>query len=224
MPEQWYACTGGTEFQGRCRNQATGENQRCNQHPDTLRAPKPTGVSFKLQIPRQRSQVLEEAGIPRFKMDFVGREEREISQAKSEGREAYRYRDVADSGTAVFGKPGLVSVRLGMAGSPTLGSIQLLQELDGFSISNVDLMARRDGEMDHLRILLEQGVVDSFHLTHRAQEELRKLLTSTWQYCHVWANPPRNGKIVHTVNLLNRRDDPSKTLLVFRGGLWGVGS
>lgn len=219
----WYACTGVTEFQGRCRNQAVGGRQRCSQHPDTPQAPNPDGVSIKLQIPRQRSQILEEAGIPRFQMDFVAREEKEIAQAKSEGREAYRYRDVADSGTAVFGKQGLVSVRLGASTSPTLGSIQLLEELREFSISNVDLMARRDGEMDHLRILLEHGEA-SFRLGHRAQEELRKLLTSTWQYCHVWANPPRNGKIVHTVNLLNRSDDPSKTTLLFRGGLWGTSS
>lgn len=211
---QWYACTGATDFQGRCRNQATSGG-RCVEHPDALRAPEPQVVLLKFNVNSQRGQELEVAGIPRKAADWLSREEKHVEHARDNRREAYRFRDVADSGVPVFGKQGAMAVQV----------LPAWQELSvaGFHLRDIHLVSRRDGKMDILVMSLAKER-ESAAPSSLAAQLVTNILASSWEFVHVWANPPqKDGAVVHTVNCVNRQPDQKRpNLLQFQDGLWGV--
>ena len=77
--------------------------------------------------------------------------------------------------------------------------------------------------MDVMVISFGRNGSQVFNLNQLMTREIKKLLTSSWEYCHIWANPPdTEGKIVHTVNNAHRQDSPPKATLQFENGLWAI--
>lgn len=218
-----YACTAGTENRARCRNWADANGLLCPFHQkrrdagETVTvAPSPDTILVKFNINPNWTEKFKALGIPQKTPDFQKHEQEHVRQAEANGREAYRYRPIADSGVPVFGKEGLTNVTL----------FDLLQELlssSDYNLTNIHLFQRRDkGVMNVLVITFSK---EGENMTFSAADELMKFLASScWGHCHVWANPPReDGRVLHTINSSHREvDKDPEGSLSFNTGLWSM--
>ncbi|MDO8470915.1 MAG: hypothetical protein Q7S63_03065 [bacterium] len=209
----WYACLAPTESGGRCRNQGSEDGFCHNPHDaESGFADSPAVVLVKFNVNSDVAQQLELAGIQRRAVSWAQREVDHVEHARENSREAYRYREVADSGVPVFGKPGLQSVLL----------LDLWLELKkAYKLSDIHLLPRRDGKMDVFVLVLSHQ--QEMRVSASVTDRITRLVGSTWQYVHVWANPPgSDGSIVHTVNVAHRQDTKPDLGLEFKRGLWGA--
>ena len=217
-----YACTAATERGARCRNIAEPHGAwMCTQHnsllaegKDVLKAPLADTVLFKFNLNNRWRDKLLTLGVPMKARDVEAEEAKHVAHAEAFDREAYRYRDVADSGVPIFGKEGLQNVSL----------YEMLQELvTTYEVVDIHIKERRDGAkwMSVLVISFSHGQ-QAERNTEAFQELLSFLASSCWGYVHVWANPPQeDGRIIHTVNSSHREQDKTPELaLHLAGGLW----
>ena len=215
-----YACVAATQGGGRCRRRAE-RNGLCVHHQARVEegkrvriAPVPTTIIFSFRLNARRAEELERAGIERRKITREQEEEREarhIAQAKQHGRRPYAFREKADSGTPIFGKDGVRDVGI----NPTISEIQKA----GYSLTQIFLEVKEE-PMKRLLVYFEKGG-KPYEGSSSLWRALFFVLSVGWGYCHVWANPPQEGKIVHTVNLAHWREEP-KLHLLFLEGKWGL--
>ncbi len=202
-----YACAAATKKNARCRKKAMEDGDYCPLHQHMLdegeivrNSSQPDVVLFKCKIHPGWVRRLEELGVPFTVPDFAAKEAAHVEHAKQHGRDAYAIRkDVADSGTPVFGKNGLMDVA-------TFGTFRQL--LGTYNIVSVHIQPShpkaKNQAMKVLVLRFSWGEeVDSN--TSAYQEILRFVAVGNWEHCHVWENPPNfHGEIIHTVNMAHR--------------------
>jgi hypothetical protein len=191
------------------------EGDRCGQHKDAERAPRPDVVLYKFNINDRWRDRFMALGIKEKTRDVQADTAKHEAHAAQFGRDAHRYRQVADSGVPVFGE-GLQGVSL----------FDLLKELPTvYEVVDIHIKPRSDGKpnMSVLVISFSNGKPTSAN-TEAFDELLRFLASSCWGFCHVWANPPQeDGRVIHTVNSSHREaDQKAKQVLHFADGLWAV--
>jgi hypothetical protein len=183
------------------------------------RAPKPHTILLKANIRLTTwAGQFELAGVRWEDYNVDEKEKKHVEHAEAVGRQAYAVRkDVADSGTQVFGKDGLHNVSM----STLIRELVLIyQKVD------IHLRRRRDGDP-------QMGVlVVSFSNEGEATNNaaalalfLKFMDQSAWEHAHIWANPPQldDKKIVHTVNLAHRLESREAHIsLGFADGLWAT--
>lgn len=218
-----YACVAATQERARCRNLVEAIGKMCELHQkmrdegkEVKLAPRPDTILVKFNINPNWTQLFEEAGIPRRSPSEVGLEEKHIAQAHAIDREAYRYRDIADSGVPVFGPQGIADISIA----------DLLPELEkeGYKVTGVHIRTRTQKKFDVL-VISFQPAGENSKLPRSAVDLVKEFLKlSCWGFAHVWANPPDSqGKIPHTINLGHREVDKSpQGSLRFNNGLWTI--
>ena len=217
-----YACTAQTRTGARCRQFVEVDDFgfdntcRCSQHFGSQSASTPDTILLKFRVNRERVEKLKAIGIHPKKVDFGKRETRHTQHAHQHGRQAYQVRpEVADSGVPVFEKNGLNDV------SPLPGVDELMNV--GYDILNVYLEPARDNNDMFVLVLRIAKEGERQPYPTEVATEVGELVSSTWGFLHVWANPPReDGKVVHTLNFAHREKDKSPALeLTFNLGIWG---
>jgi len=228
-----YACIAKIRGGARCRN-LLGEgrtlcpiHERMSKEGELVVAPMPERVVVKFRINLNLADELRNMGVRYEKIDWEKKEEIHIEQAKKYCREPYVLRGKdksADAGVPVFGKDGLSNV--------SLASIWKEFEREHYKMVNVYLSCPR-GEKSNknkMRILwitfLLSGrgnKISSFFINASVKKQISNLFLYTYQFCHVWANPPDlNNVVTHTVNLAHILDISPKLTLFFKQGLWEV--
>ncbi|MFY9463056.1 MAG: hypothetical protein WAP52_02640 [Candidatus Sungiibacteriota bacterium] len=210
-----YACAAATVGKARCRNAATKEG-RCHEHPAATLAPPPDVVLMKFSVNKRRAQELAATGIPIRDVNWQRREQEHVAHAEAHDRQAYRYREVADSGVPIFGTSGLADVGIGRA----------YQELNQkYGLRDVHLLPHRNLRAFVLVLVFERGA-QAVNPSTEVAVLLARMLNSAYGFVHVWANPPQqDGKVVHTMNCRHRLDSAPKCLLLlnnewFDAPLW----
>lgn len=221
-----YACVAATKERARCRNTVEKPGEMCELHQkmrdegkEVMIALRPDTILLRFNVNPGWAQKFEEAGIPRSSPSEVALEEKHIAQAQAIDREAYRYRDIADSGVPVFGEKGVSNISI----------IGLLSELEGagYKPRGVHIRTRTQKKFDVLVIPFSRETTGNNLLPLKAIEFIRDhLKLSCWGFVHIWANPPDSqGKIPHTINLGHREVDKSpQGSLRFNQGLWAIES
>ncbi len=220
-----YACIAPTEGGARCRSFVEKVGEMCEPHQkmrdegkEIKPLPLPDIILVKFNINPDWTQQFEQAGIPRRSPNEVALEEKHIAQARQMDRKAYRFRDIADSGVPVFGPQGVSEVSIS-------GLLTELVQKGGYQPQGVHIRTRTQKKFDVLVIpfVKEAQSENSTTLSEKAVELLRRFLRiSCWGFAHVWANPPEEGRVTHTVNLSHREEKPPKYHLQFNHGLWAV--
>lgn len=226
MPQQFYACIVGiANGRARCRK----ESKKCDSHekPELWPpAPRPTVVLVKVNCNRTWEVRLESAGVRRNVRSMqrsVELGKKHVAQARELDRDPYAVRrpgqtdewtpESADSGTAVFGKDGLVGgtdIRRMLADLATAG----------YALTNAHLLER--GHKPPMRLVMEmtKGATTPIKFPW---ELLKQLVDTNFGKIDVWANPMEpNGRVVHTVNCGQRDTQMRKQYLRFTGGDWGL--
>lgn len=213
-----YACSAQREGRARCRNLVETNGALCPTHQGrgAELAPRPDIILVKFNISPNWCQRFEEAGVLRSSPSEVELEEKHIVGAQKLGRDAYVYRDIADSGVPIFGREGVQQISIS----------GLLPELEreGYKVSGVHIRTRTQKKFDVLVISFELAG-ESGRLLAEAIALVKEFLrVSCWGFVHVWANPPDGkGRIPHTVNLGHREVDKVPVrLLRFNRGLWAA--
>ena len=209
------ACKAEVSGGGRCRN-AAGANGFCSSHPeDSKVAGRPDKVLLKANINPKWAQRFIALGIPVKKPDFAKREADHVAHAQDHGRQAYAVRkDIANSGVPVFGKEGATC---------GVSVVQLIDELSAeMRVTDVHLF-QKSMERD------PRGVMSTLVVTFAKEGKevippavLDFFGISKWGFAHIWANPPKDGVVVHTVNLAHRADEKAEHELRFADGLWAI--
>lgn len=213
------ACAAKTETGARCRFTAVDGSRLCSRHVNmqgVQLAVWPNRILLKANINERQADKFLGLGVSEIKQDEQAKEVKHVAQAEEHGREAHRYRQVADSGVPVFGKNGAQSVSVEMA----------LQELlVAYKFINVHLRARRD-QNRWMRVLVVVLARDGERTVGDALlNALREFYcVSSWGFVHVWANPPQeDGQVVHTVNCSHKEEvATAKSNLRLADGLWAV--
>jgi hypothetical protein len=181
-------------------------------------AAKPHRILLKANINSRRRDEFLALGIREVKPDFQKREQKHVEDARRVGRQPYAVREnIADSGVAIFqdeeGNPGLKKVLVGNA---------LDEILLDYRPTDLHIFQRRDrGQMFVLVITLEWGKTGSSQ--DIPVEVADFVANSSWEFCHIWANPQNaDGDVVHTVNLGHRSDEAAECQLLFADGLWDI--
>lgn len=216
-----YACTAATAGKARCRNLVGEDGRFCSLHnhdSDVPTAPPPVTVLYKFSINESWRQKFMALGVLLKQPNFAKKEAKHVAHAEAHGRDAFRYRQVADSGVPVFGPDGLQMVSLA----------ELVKELaEKFKVVDIHILPKlpKPGQSVNPMSML---VVSFSHEGQTVNNEkafwlLMDLLNaSCWGKVHVWANPPQeDGRVVHTVNSAHREEnhDPQRVLR-FAEGLW----
>ncbi len=215
-----HTCVGKTAGGARCRNTVPELGGRCPSHAGTADvAGRPDTLLFRLNMNEKRAQAFTALGVPEKNPDIQAKEQQHIAHAQEYNRDAFRYRQIADSGVPVFGKEGISGV----------STFELLKELlnaEGYRMLDIHIRPRRDQDrnMRVLVLTLSRQGEDAKVSSTVIDELLRFLATSSWGFVHVWANPPReDGKVIHTVNISHRQQDVKPAVrLQFNQGLWAA--
>lgn len=213
-----YACIGALPTGARHREVLAQEGlcPECARE-NRPRAPRPTHVIFKFTVSLKRGESLEQqCGILRVRdVRWGERDSKHFGEALLYGQEPHVQRGIVGAGTPVFGTLGVCEIQL----------LSLWQELLGlgFVLQDVHLERARDNKKDVLVMSLAQGEETPFPSSN-ARDEVIKLLAATWQWVHVWANPPKvDATVPHTLICISMMQDPKNPkALQFRDGLWGV--
>ena len=211
------ACYCATVNGGRCRHIVEGRNT-CSDHKTDGRQIKPADVVLlKVNINRKALHSLRGLGVRMLERNEQEINQKHVEHAQQHGRKADSYREIADSGVPVFGKDG---VRMAHSG-------RLLEELkeSGYWICDAHIFQKEkqiQSGMATLVIQLER--VRSGGISSVVLEKVRRMLSDTFEFTHVWSNPPQHdGRRVDTVNLSHRMPDARPELeLTFDVGLWNA--
>jgi hypothetical protein len=142
---------------------------------------------------------------------------RHAAEAKALGRVPFAIRkDVPDSGTQVFGPDGAQNVSV----------VKLFDELTdaGYRMTDIHMFPKKGGHVHVLVLNFDKDNAERDDAERVIHPTVRSFLSATWGVAHVFSNPPKDGKVIHTVNLTNRdggEHDPEATL-GFDNGLWAV--
>ena len=214
------ACTADTKTAGRCRNTGLPGDKDgfCSQHA-SLRdhggevkvVGMPGVVLLKFNVNPNWRKKLEELGVPVKQRDFITDDINHATHAIKCGRKAYELRPCADSGVQVFGKTGLEGISVK----------QLPTELHnaGYKLVDTHMYDKQNGA--------GTVVVLTFALVEGENTELLPAIeafigTAVWGHCHLWANPPQDGTVFHTINLAARGEGKGGRELNLNNGLWAV--
>jgi len=216
----------------RCREMvvAGGRTRCCSQHEewpqDTLtRALAPDFVLLRVNINPKWIEKLQESGVEVMERDpnravEISRSHVDLAQFYGVSPAEY-LANMPSSGIAVFGKDGVKHV----------SAMSLISELlnNGFSITR-PYVERKSWE--RMAVL-----VVPFKKNHQSDASafifvLSNLLKGSWEFAHIYANPPQLKKneddqktmtfrITHTVNLAHRNAEGVATCkIVYNHGLW----
>lgn len=216
-----YACIAATKKGARCRNFVKVQGTMCPLHQKMVEsgkevrlAPAPDTVLIRFRVNQKWVAKLREAGVRTQPLRWLQKEQKHVRQAERLSRKPYRLRNIADSGVPVFGPDGISRVSME-------GLLEYLISVD-YRIADAHLLRtiKKAQQMGILVLVLsrQQPAIELpfFSL-------LSPLLSSSWGYAHIWANPPQeDGKVVHTVNLSHRLETPPELELWFDDGLWAV--
>jgi len=220
-----YACTAATEEGARCRNFVETPGEFCGFHKtrkeaggEVSFAPKPDLVLLKFNLNPNWRERFVALGVAEKPLLSPEKEKEHVQQAEKFGRQAYRFRQIADSGVPVFGSEGITS------GVSLYKLLKEFLETEGYQVTDIHLRPRRDKRMYVLVINLSQQGEETVLSSEAIMELLRFLAVSCWGYCHVWANPPaEDGRVIHTVNSSHREPEKKPSVeLRFNNGLWAV--
>ncbi|MDO8577260.1 MAG: hypothetical protein Q7R55_00060 [Candidatus Wildermuthbacteria bacterium] len=181
--------------------------------------PLPDVVLLRMNVNARASFRLQEGGIERRPADWLQREERHLEHAQARGSQGNAEVPFVTSGTPAFGngREGVRMVRIRSAWDELTKG--------GYRLKDIHLIPHRNNpEMDILVLGLQKGVSELPFPSSRAKEMVEQFLGSTWQFVHVWLNPPQiNGEVVHTVNCVHRRsEDPEQCLRIAEDGSWNL--
>jgi len=220
-----YACIAETKKGARCRRWAVNGNSFCSQHAKVKSvkiASPPDIILLKIRINKKWAKRFLEAGVSHTETTPQEEKERNyLLQAKKLRRSPSRYGKCISSGVSVFGTEGLSKVWILSA------LIELLKkgyEITNLHIEDANITLQKNSSvlniMHNLVINMEKGEKKICW-----EEEMSKLLGDflpvCWGFVHVWANPVRNGKVIHSLNIAHREPDiPPKLRLKFSNGLW----
>jgi len=214
-----YACAARTETGARCRFEAANGSHLCSRHgamDHVDLATWPDRVLLKANINERQAERMLALGVQEVKQDEAAKEQKHAAHAEAHGRDAYRYRQVADSGVPVFGKAGAQNVSVEAAWRDLLAV---------YKIVNVHIRARRD-QNRWMRVLV---VVFAREGEEAVNEPVKNALrefygVSSWGFCHLWVNPPQeDGTVVHTVNLSHKGEMAlAKSRLLLASGRWDL--
>ncbi len=225
-----YACKAATKGNARCRNKAAEGEQFCSSPHLAMQkagemvrlSSQPDVVLFKCKINPGWVEKLKGLGVPFSQPDFAAKEAAHVEHAKQYGRDPHAIRkDVADSGTPVFGKWGLTDV----------ATFKTFQELlDVYNIVAVHIQPshpKAKNQAMKVLVIRSSWGEECDSTTDAYQEILRFVAVGSWEHCHIWENPPNNnGEIVHTVNMAHRPEDqkprPAKVALHFSESGWST--
>ena len=204
----------------RCRNNRLNGSDFCSGHPaeTSVRVSAPDKVLLKFNLNKTRADAMHLLGVPFKQPNRPEQERRHIQQANQLGRRAYRYRKIADSGVPVFGKDGASNLAL----------IQVWEELSlcGYFLLDIHILPpRRNKRMSVLVLSMSRDPEDGKFpsLSRQVEDALLRLLESSWEHVHVWANGENEcSQIMHTVNCVHRLDGSPTQHLRFAEGRWAI--
>lgn len=179
------SCNRAVRFGARCRGDATA-NGRCVEHltVEAPRAPAPDVVLVKFTLPPQVAGVAANLfrDVPRMR-DEIEKSHEAVAKAAGlqfKGIRAVEKDDPGDSGTPVFGRPGLKDV--------TLAPLREELERAGFALANVHTFANKTGK----QVLVLGYHIGGEPVALRADQQafISRSWAMDWGFAHVWANVP----------------------------------
>lgn len=199
------ACSAATQENARCRKSSSGgqfciDHQRVQDDGHIVRqAPVPDVVLFKANINQNWVRRFEDLGVKEKERDILLEEARHTAHAEQFGRDAHRYRQVADSGVPVLGKDGGRNMSVSWV-------LQQLQE--SYNFMGLHFLSTREGKPD-MRVLVGVFADRSRGDYSNSQLQLLKeFYRASFEHIHLWANPPKeDGTVVHTVNASHRQPE-----------------
>ncbi|MDP2637169.1 MAG: hypothetical protein Q8P03_00980 [bacterium] len=182
--------------------------------------PLPDVVLVRMNVNQIQSFRLQEVGIERRPVDWLQREEKHLEHATAHGVEGNPNVSFVASGTPAFGS-GKEGVRMACIKSAWDELVK-----GGYLLKDIHLIPhRKNPEMDVLVLGLQKDVPELPFPSSRAKERVEQFLKTTWEFVHVWLNPPQStGEVVHTVNCMHRKADKgSEQCLHINGdGVWSL--
>lgn len=196
------------------------EELMCSQHRTMKRngkkvniAPRPDIILIKFKLNPNWAERLKGAGIHIVAVQKTVKDALHAGHAREHRRSPYKFREVADSGTPVFGAGGLQNV--------SISGLWLELLMQGYRVIDTHILDSQERMKTWVTSLaLQNGEQEPIGFPN----EVYEFLGSCFGHCHVWANPPNEEeKVVHTLNMSHRQDDTKTEVeLRFNKGLWAA--
>lgn len=220
-----YACIAKDSSGGRCdwpAIEVDGKMIFCGTHlnePGVELAPTADVVLVRLCVGERTRKFLETSGIRRVERDEAALTKEHTEAASEVGRNPSRFAPKPEvaSGARIFGEEGIPDVQ---------GPAELFRELAeaGYLMNEAHWFRRQlKGAVPRVGA----GIVIGFSKSGpaaEAKEIITDLAEDRWQFARVWANPPREGSVVHCAEFYGRQAGRrrGRFALRFLSGLWAA--
>ncbi len=211
----------------RCRQESVPGTEPClcAQHEAMSAAGRPIKLAthldivlFKFKVNKKEHERLEKLGVETFpRQDVAAMDKAHAEHAEEHDRSPTAIREKPDSGCQVFGEQGVQNANCR----------QMPKEL-GNDFPGTKIHMQETDNSDRFVLVLSFAIEGESTVSDPVWAEVEKLNDRVWKYAHVWVNPPKDGKVIATINVggwpghPNSREGRAREVLHLDGGLFST--